>query len=296
MKRTTLLLVGTCLIAGIIISCEQAQVITPEKLSILSMRTQSQLSDETSNLQDRTFYLDINNDNALEIANHSLEIININPGFEGVRTISQTDCPTYCPLICRIDTLYDKTITHTVTGIQIVPTLESMPYISGFWVNSNINAHDGTYHYATQMEYSPNDPAPDAITAEFYHSRTRVASPKTSEEMIHIGVYVKNEILGKITGYISGKKYYPHIGVLSNPIESFNNSFNSCWIIDNVIRNNNVSLTIKNKQNTPLPLKVTISKTTYSHTLTIGAKAEETLSIPISYIDGRLGVIHIGAN
>lgn len=73
---------------GIIISCEQAQVITPEKLSTRSAKTQSQLNDETSNLQDLGFYFNMD-------LNHSLEVININPGFEEVRRISKEDCPFF---------------------------------------------------------------------------------------------------------------------------------------------------------------------------------------------------------
>lgn len=152
-----------------------------------------------------------------------------------------------------------------------------------------MHSHTDTYYYVPMYSYE-GSPVTDNVETVF--SEIKIREERPNQNLVHLGVYIKDEVLGKVTAKITGEKYYPYfIGV--KPVLSFVNYFSNSELIDNVIKNNNVYLTIKNEQSSSFSLKVTILGTGYSQVIT---GAEETISIPMSDIYGRLGVVHIGKN
>lgn len=276
--KTTFLTLLTMLALGLLVtSCEQADEITPNGQTTAKKVTPTGAPEVVN----RSFLLEM--DLPTDITyNFAVEIININPGHEGVRTVYYNECPTNI----YTDTRY--TSEPELMGVWIVPTIGSMPYIDGFWDEysspGHPSSHNDTYHYAV----SNNSERPKFVRPIF--SAPNRPAYTLSDPLIHLGFYIGNTAMNKVSCSLNGTKYRPHY--LSSGIYTFDrDGYGNSWVVDNVIKTYPATLNIKNISNQTQTYS--ISSSFYNNSVTLSPNQTRTLTLPIGNINGRLGVITV---
>lgn len=278
MKNTLLTLLTMLALGLVVTSCEQADEITPNGQTTAKKVTPTHApGDIVSN----SFTL--NMDLPIDITqNFAVEIININPGYEGITTVYHNEWPAYIPVYTRYSA------EPGLVGVWIVPTLASMPYIDGFWDENSSpghpSSHDDTYHYALRS-YTGK---PMFVTPIF-RAPNRPAYP-LSDQLIHLGFYIGNSAIDKVACTLSGTKYLPHYK--STGIGLFNeDGYGNSWIVDNVIKTYPATINIKNISNQSQTY--TISSPFYNNSVTLSPNQRITFKLPLAQIEGRLGVLTV---
>lgn len=76
-----------------------------------------------------------------------------------------------------------------------------MSYIHGYRINQEMNSHTDTYYYTPIFTYKAS-PLFDDVEAVFTETEMRLERP--NQNLVHLGIYIENEVLGKITCKITG--------------------------------------------------------------------------------------------
>lgn len=277
MKNTLLTLLTMLALGLVVTSCEQADEITPNGQTTASKVTPTGAPE----IIGFSFTLDM--DLPMDFTqNFAVEIININPGHEGIRTVYHNECPVSIPIYTR-----DNVVPQLV-GVWIVPTLASMPYIDGFWDENSSpghpSSHNDTYHYALGSYVGKS-----MFVTPIFRAPNRPAYT-LSDPLIHLGFYVGYSAFDKVSCTLSGTKYLPHY--LSTGIGSFSEGGNgNCWIVDNVIKTYPATINIKNISNESRTY--TISSSFYNNSVTLSPNQTRTFTLPLVQLEGRLGVITV---
>lgn len=279
MKNTLLTLLTMLALGLVVTSCEQADEITPNGQTTASKVTPTGAPE----VVDRSFWVTIREDPYFPITNtdYKVEIVNINPGEEGVTVISRFDNHGITPAHVR-QSPNDKFI-----GVTVVPTLEYMTYISGFydvWSDPlHPSSHDDTYRYNARM----HEGSPSNIDPVFTSAGT--SRPACQWSVMHVGVYVSDNALNKVECSIAGSFYKPYYK--SSGMGLFLAYCTDNLIQTNVIKTEEITFTVKNTYNQTQTYN--ISSPFLNQSVTLAPGNSERFFFSIANARGRLGVITV---
>lgn len=271
MKKNYFILLSLLLLGGLVCSCQKEENVF---ISQENIKTRSGVP-----MVNRSFSLTILEDGEQTSVDYAVEIVNINPGQEGVTVVRRSQTPRTIPLITRV------TGTDRI-GVIVLPTLEYTPKISGFydlWTPpGHPHSHEYTYSYFPYM----HEGSPSNIDPVFTSYVTR---PSCSWPTIHVGVYIGDDALNKVKCMLVGAKYMPRYQ--SSGFGNFTEVCTDLLTVGNVITSSTCSFSIQNTSNIARSYIVNFPERSIVYNLNPGQT--QNLTLPLEGQNGRLYLIGV---